>query len=86
MSIPKTDFKWYASQTASVKALQFGIVPDAEIKTLVNGVVYDITEVKVEHHSTGIHGIRYIYTGLTKYGKGDLEYQILTTLKFPSQF
>lgn len=83
--IPKTGFKWYASQTATVMALQFGMVPDPEIKNVVNGLVYDITEVKGGHHSTGIHGNRYIYTVLTKHGKADLAHQILTTPEFPSQ-
>ena len=85
VTIPKTEHKWYQSQTATVQALQFGIVPDAEIENIVNGLVHDIVQVKGGHHSTGIHGNRYIYTVLTKYGKGDLAHQILTTPDFPSQ-
>ena len=85
VNIPSTEHKWYDSQTATVQALQFGIVPDEEIENVVNGLVHNITEVKGGHHSTGIHGNRYIYTVLTKYGKGDLAHQILTTPDFPSQ-
>jgi alpha-L-rhamnosidase len=61
------------------------MVPENEIENVVNGLVHDIVEVKGGHHSTGIHGNRYIYTVLTKYGHGDLAHQILTTPDFPSQ-
>ncbi|MBC3758688.1 family 78 glycoside hydrolase catalytic domain [Hyunsoonleella sp. SJ7] len=85
VDIPETNHKWYQSQTATVQALQFGIVPEYEIETVVNGLVHNIVEVKGGHHSTGIHGNRYIYTVLSKYGKADLAYDILTTPDFPSQ-
>lgn len=85
VEIPSTKHKWYQSQTATVQALQFGMVPETEIENVVNGLVHDIVEVKGGHHATGIHGNRYIYTVLTKYGKADLAHQILTTPEFPSQ-
>lgn len=85
VNIPETKHKWYASQTATVQALQFGMVPDTEIENVVNGLAHDIVAVKGGHHSTGIHGNRYIYTVLSKYGKADLAHQILTTPDFPSQ-
>ena len=85
VNISNTKHKWYQSQTATVQALQFGIVPESEIESVVNGLVHDIKDVKGGHHATGIHGNRYIYTVLTKYGKADLAHQILTTPEFPSQ-
>ncbi len=85
VEIPNTEHKWYQSQTATVQALQFNMVPEAEVENVVNGLAHDILEVKGGHHSTGIHGNRYIYTVLSKYGKADLAYQILTTPDFPSQ-
>lgn len=85
VDVPNTNHKWYQSQTATVQALQFNMVPEDKIETVVNGLAHDIVEVKGGHHSTGIHGNRYIYTVLTKYGKADLAYQILTTPEFPSQ-
>ena len=85
LNIPNTNHQWYQSQTATVQALQFNMVPEDKIETVVNGLVHDITELKGGHHSTGIHGNRYIYTVLSKYGKADLAYQILTTPDFPSQ-
>ena len=83
--IPQTGHKWYKSQTATVQALQFGMVPENEIQKVVNGLAHNITEVKGGHHATGIHGNRYIYTVLSKYGQEDLAHEILTTPEFPSQ-
>ncbi|AUS06298.1 alpha-L-rhamnosidase [Pseudotamlana carrageenivorans] len=85
VEIQGTKYKWYQSQTATVQALQFGMVPEEDIENVVDGLAYDIVEVKGGHHSTGIHGNRYIYTVLSKYGKADLAYDILTTPEFPSQ-
>ena len=83
--IPLVGHHWYGSQTATVMALQFGMVPDDKIESVVDGLAYDIVAVKGGHHSTGIHGNRYIYTVLSNYGKADLAYQIFTTPDFPSQ-
>lgn len=83
--IAGTKYKWYLSQTATVQALQFGLVPENERENVVNGLIHDIVEVKGGHHSTGIHGNRYIYTVLAANGKADLAHQILTTPTFPSQ-
>jgi alpha-L-rhamnosidase len=85
VAIPNTNHIWYQSQTATVQALQFGMVPEDKIETVVNGLVHNIVDVKGGHHSTGIHGNRYIYTVLTENGHADLAYQILTTPNFPSQ-
>lgn len=85
IDIPNTNHKWYGSQTATIMALQFEMVADDDIEAVVNGLAYDINEVKGGHHAVGIHGNRYIYTVLTKYGKADLAHQILTTPDFPSQ-
>lgn len=84
-SIPDTKYKWYGSQTATVMALQFGMVPTHEMASVINGLAHDIRVVKRGHHATGIHGNRYIYTVLTEYGMSDLAYDILTTPEFPSQ-
>lgn len=83
--IPDTEHKWYLSQTATVQALQFGLVPEEYLEHVVNGLVHNIVEVKGGHHATGIHGNRYIYTVLAANGKADLAHEILTTPEFPSQ-
>ncbi len=84
-TIPVVNLKWYGSQTATVMALQFGMVPEKNIDAVVKGLAYDIVGVKGGHHACGIHGLRYIYTVLSKYGKADLAHEILTTPTFPSQ-
>ena len=83
--IPLVSFKWYGSQTATVMALQFGMVADDDIQSVVNGLAFDIEAEKGVHHATGIHGSRYIYSVLNNYGKADLAHRILTTPTFPSQ-
>ena len=84
-NIPVVNLKWYGSQTATVMALQFGMVPDDKLNSVVKGLVHNIVAVKGGHHACGIHGLRYIYTVLSKYGKADLAHEILTTPTFPSQ-
>lgn len=84
-AIPLVNYDWYGSQTATVMALQFGMVPDDKIESVVKGLKYNIEAVKGGHHATGIHGNRYIYTVLNKFGNAELAHQILTTPTFPSQ-
>lgn len=84
-NIPLTTFNWYGSQTATVMALQFNMVSENKLESVVKGLQYNIEAVKGVHHATGIHGNRYIYTVLSKYGKAGLAHQILTTPSFPSQ-
>lgn len=83
--IPLSGALWYGSQTATVMALRFGMVPEDKIKDVVEGLVYDIEAVKGMHHAVGIHGMRYIYTVLAEYGFSDLAHTILTIPTFPSQ-
>lgn len=84
-TIPMVNIDWYGSQTATVMALQFGMVPQDKIEEVVKGLEYNIVAVKGGHHAAGIHGLRYIYTVLNANGKADLAQQILTTPTFPSQ-
>lgn len=84
-TIPSTPFQWYGSQTATVMALQFEMVAESDISTVVNGLEHNVSVVKGGHHATGIHGNRYIYSVLAKYGKANLAHKMLTTPIFPSQ-
>ncbi len=84
-TIPLVNYQWYGSQTATVMALQFGMVPEKNLASVLDGLEYNIVAVKGVHHATGIHGNRYIYTVLNKYGKAELAQKILTTPTFPSQ-
>ncbi|SEQ09311.1 alpha-L-rhamnosidase [Neolewinella agarilytica] len=80
-----TNYSWYGSQTATVMALQFGLVPEEEEENVVNGLVYDIDVVNSGHHTVGIHGNRYLYSVLSDHGMADLAYSVLTHPDFPSQ-
>lgn len=80
-----TDHVWYGSQTATVMALRFGLVPEAVKERVLQGLVYDIEVVNKGHHTVGIHGNRYLYTVLSDYGKAELAHDVLTTPDFPSQ-
>lgn len=80
-----TDHLWYGSQTATVMALRFGLVPEEALSKVVGGLVHDIEVVNNGHHTVGIHGNRYLYTVLTDHGQKELAYRVLTTPDFPSQ-
>lgn len=84
-SVEGTDHVWYGSQTATVMALRFGLVPEDLEQRVLNGLVYDIEVVNNGHHTVGIHGNRYLYTVLSDYGKSALAYDVLTHPDFPSQ-
>ncbi len=85
VDVEGTPFQWYGSQTATVMALQFGMVFTDKKQDVVNGLKYDIEKTHSGHHSTGIHGNRYIYSLLNDLGEEDLSYSILTHPEFPSQ-
>lgn len=83
--IEGTDHFWYGSQTATVMTLQFNMVPDSVRGKVVVGLLYDISVTHGGHHSTGIHGNRYIYSLLSELGEESLAYELLCTPDFPSQ-
>lgn len=74
----------YGSQTANVMALWFGLPPEGKDKQVASGLVYDIEKLHDGHHSTGIHGARYLYSVLCDYGYEDLAYKVMTQSTFPS--
>lgn len=84
-SVAGTDHVWYGSQTATVMALRFDLVPEDLKQRVLDGLVYDIEVVNNGHHTVGIHGNRYLYTVLSDYGKTALAYDVLTHPDFPSQ-
>lgn len=84
-AIEGTPFYWYGSQTATVMAFRFGMVPEERHKEVVGGLIYDIEVVNAGHHTCGIFGLRHIYTVLNELGLSYLAIDILTTPDFPSQ-
>lgn len=82
--IKDTDLKHYGSQTATVMALQLGMVDAADVEGCVDALLHDINQLHDGHHSCGIHGLRYLYTVLADQGQDQLVYQMLTDTTFPS--
>jgi len=76
-------YKHYGSQTATVMALKFGMVPEAERESIVKALVYDINTLHGGHHACGIHGLRHLYTVLAENGYEALVYKMLTDTTFP---
>ncbi|EMI51847.1 alfa-L-rhamnosidase [Rhodopirellula sallentina SM41] len=76
--------KHYGSQTATVMALKFDMVPADDTDARVAGLVFDIDVRHDGHHACGIHGLRHLYTVLADQGRGDVAYEMLTDTTFPS--
>ena len=81
--IPGTGAKFHGSQTATVMALKYGMVPADQVPAVVAGLVHNIEVVKQGHHSVGIHGLRHIYTVLADLGKEELVARMLLDRGFP---
>lgn len=82
--IKNTDLEYYGSQTATVMALNLGMVDSAKIEGCVDALLHDINQLHNGHHSCGIHGLRHLYTVLADHGQAPLAYQMLTDTTFPS--
>ncbi|WP_309008743.1 family 78 glycoside hydrolase catalytic domain [Pelagicoccus sp. SDUM812005] len=74
---------FYGSQTATVMALKFGMVPEDKIEAVVRGLVRDIEDLHAGHHAVGIHGLRHIYTVLADFGHETLAGKMLLDRTFP---
>ncbi|MBD5780046.1 family 78 glycoside hydrolase catalytic domain [Pelagicoccus sp. NFK12] len=81
--IEGTDARFYGSQTATVMALKFGMVPDGMVPSVVDGLVFDIEKVHEGHHAVGIHGLRHLYTVLSDFGQDELVARMLLDRGFP---
>jgi alpha-L-rhamnosidase len=72
------------SQTANILPLYMDMVPE-EKKAVVLQYFFENVEVTHDCHvSTGILGTRYLFETLTKYGRPDLAYRIVTQTTYPS--
>lgn len=70
-------------QTDNLVALRFGLVPEENVRTVVDNLVADIRE-KDYHLDTGCVGTRYILPVLCDYGYSDIAYRIVTQTTYPS--
>ena len=70
-------------QTSNLVPLAFGLVPEENVKSVVDSLVKDITE-KDYHLDTGCVGTRYILPVLCDYGYDEVAYRIATQTTYPS--
>ncbi|MGO8745080.1 MAG: family 78 glycoside hydrolase catalytic domain, partial [Thermoguttaceae bacterium] len=73
-----------ATQCASVLALAFGLVPDANRPAVVRNLVRDITAVCHGHTSVGLIGMQWQMQVLTNVGHPEVAYQIAAQTTRPS--
>ncbi len=72
------------SQTSNALALYLGLVPEANVKGVVENLVADIVKVHGGHLATGIIGTNALNQALPTYGAADVMLQIATQTTFPS--
>ena len=72
------------NETPHAVALAFGLVPEEHVETVLNSLAQIITEDKTGHLSVGVPGARTLTAALTKYGRPDLTYLMMTQTTYPS--
>jgi alpha-L-rhamnosidase len=79
-----TGYFWYGSQTATIMALQYALVPDSLINAVLNGLLNNIIVTRGSHHNTGIHGHKHLYQLLSSMGHSQTAWDVLMNPTFPS--
>lgn len=72
------------NETPQAMALAFGLVPEEHVETVLNSLEQIIREEKEGHMSVGVPGARTLPAALTKYGRPDLTYLMMTQKTYPS--
>lgn len=72
----------FGSQTANSVALRFGLFPEGRREELAASLARRIGA-NGGHHHTGIHGARWLHTGLSDHGLGDTAFRVLAKEGFP---
>ena len=73
----------YSTQTENAVALRFGLYPDGA-KPKVEAALQHAVFARQNHYGTGIHGSRWLYTGLADAGQADLALQMMRQPDYPS--
>ena len=71
------------TQTANLLPLVTGIVPEDLKGDVLNTIVTSILDQYEGHHHTGTTGTLSMIEALTKYGKGDVMYEVVTQTNYP---
>jgi len=79
----KNDRYASGSQTSNILPLFLDMVPEDKKEAVLKSLVDDIRISHSDHFNTGIVGTGYILDVLTKYGKADLAYKLITQTTYP---
>jgi alpha-L-rhamnosidase len=71
------------TQASQAFALYTGLAPKEEIEIAVNELVRDIEIEHKNHLSTGIYGTKFMLDMLSKYGRAETAYKIVSQTTFP---
>jgi len=71
-------------QTANVLALCLDIAPRDKKEQVARTLFDDIVTTQSTHINTGIVGTKYLFDVLTKFGRADLAYKLVTQTTYPS--
>jgi len=73
-----------SSQTANLLPLYFNMVPEENVKDVLQTLVQDLEVTRAWHINTGVVGLKFIFDVLIKYGYENLAYKLITQTSFPS--
>jgi len=79
----KDDHYATGSQTCNVLPLFLDMVPEDKKESVLKNLIDDIVVTHGGHLNTGIVGTRYILDVLTKYGRAELAYKLVTQTTYP---
>ncbi len=79
----KNDRYASGSQTSNILPLFLDMVPEDKREAVLKSLVDDIRISHSDHFNTGIVGTGYILDVLTKYGRADLAYKLITRTTYP---
>lgn len=71
------------TETVNAIALSFGLVPEEHVDTVLKSLEQVILVDKAGHMTVGSAGIRTLPAALTKYGRPDLTYLMVTQTTYP---
>ncbi len=76
--------RMFCTQTSNILPLYMDMVPQSKREAVLQSLCENIEITHGYHLSTGIVGTRYLLDTLTKYGRADLAYRLVTQTTYPS--
>lgn len=74
---------WYGSQTGTILALQYNLVPETLKEKVAASLVTDMCG-RGWHHNAGVFGLRHVYSLLADCGYPEVAYKLMLNPTFPS--